>query len=291
MDYTLEQTIFGYFSVKNLPTDDEIKEYYKEKYYQNNLAQYSHSYSEGEYIFFENKAKVAEYIFKKYYNTHNVSLLDVGAGEGFFAKYFLKNNWKVTTLDYSNCGITNHSPLLLETLIQGDVFKSLENLMQQNTSFNLINLSNILEHVTDPILLLKNLKSLLSRESLIRISVPNDYSDFQNFLLENKQTTNTWFCPPEHLHYFTFNSLSNLLEYLNYEIVLKIAEFPVELFLSNELSNYANNRENGKFAHASRVEVDNFLFNEGMEKYLNYYKSSAEIGIGRQVVIFAKVKE
>jgi len=284
------RTIHGYYSVKKLPTQEELERHYKQKYYQNESIQYSHSYSDDEVKYFDNKAELAHYIYTSSFNRDRKSLLDVGAGEGFFANYFLEKDWNVTTLDYSSFGIKKHNIKLIDTLIQGDVFKSLDTLISKKNEYEFINLSNILEHVLDPVSLLINLKSLLSNESLLRISVPNDYSCFQEFLLSKDYSHNTWLCPPEHLHYFTFESLSNLLKSIGYEIVITMGEFPIELYLSNQSSNYVKNKNIGKLAHKSRIEVDNFLFERGIEKYINFYKSSADIGLSRQVIVYAKAR-
>lgn len=290
MKNELIKTKNGYFSMKDLPTQAELEKHYSEQYYQDESVQYSHGYSEDEFKYFNNTAAVAYHIYSKSFNTTNNNLLEVGAGEGFFANYFLKKTWNVTTLDYSEYGIKKHNPKLLNTLRKGDIFLSLSELVLEKEKYDFINLSNVLEHVINPVDLLEKFKLLLSNESLLRISVPNDYSNFQQFLLDNNYTSNTWLCPPEHLHYFTFNSLTNLLESLGYEVELCMGQFPIELYLSNESSNYVKNKENGKFAHKSRIEVDNFLFENGIEKYINYYKASADIGLSRQVVIYAKLK-
>lgn len=282
---------YGFYSVKKMPTKEELSAHYSEKYYQEESVQYSHQYSDDELKHFQYIADVARHVYSYSYDSKNKSFLDVGSGEGFFASNFYENNWNVTTMDYSDYGIATHNPHLKDTLMQGDVFNSLDNCVTSGKKYNFINLSNILEHVLNPISLLQTLKSLLSDESLLRISVPNDYSDFQMFLMDKGYTSETWLCPPDHLHYFTFNSLSNLLLSLEYDIVLSMGEFPIELFLSNESSNYTKDRSVGKYAHKSRIEVDNFLFEQGIEKYINYYKASADIGMSRQVVIYAKVKE
>ncbi len=282
---------YGYFSVKNLPTQQELQVHYSQKYYQEEGIQYSHQYSVDELKRFQYTADVARYICNTFLKNNAQSFLDVGAGEGFFASNFFQNKWNVTTMDYSDFGMKTHNPELIDTLLQGDIFQSLENCVKLDRKFDFINLSNVLEHVIDPVELLQTFKLLLSENSLLRISVPNDYSDFQQFLLDKNYTTNTWLCPPDHLHYFTFESLSNLLLSVGYEIVLSMGEFPIEIYLSNDSSNYVKNREVGKLAHKSRIEVDNFLFEQGIEKYINFYKASAEIGLSRQVVIYAKVKE
>ncbi len=276
---------YGYCSVKNLPSQKELEEYYSNKYYQQNAAAHSHEYSKDEVRFFETKAKVAYHLVSK---TKTKTLLDVGAGEGYFANYFHKKKWSVTTLDYSDYGIKTHNPDIKHTLIKNDIFDSVKKVIADKKRYSLVNLSNVLEHVIDPVSLLEDLKSLLDEDSLLRISVPNDFSKYQEFLLENKDTTITWVTIPDHLHYFTFDSLQKLLEACGYEVSYKLGEFPIEIFLANDSSNYAKDRSLGKNAHKARVKVDNFLFEQGIEKYIEYYQSSANIGMSRQVVIYAK---
>jgi len=281
----LIQSKYGYYSVKDLPTVEELEDFYANKYYQDNTASHLHKYNSEELVFFENKAKVAEYILK---NLKDKSLLDVGAGEGFFAKYFFDKQWNVTTFDYSDYGISTHNPEIKHTIVKNDIFQSIKNSIEESQRYGLINLSNVLEHVIDPVALLKDLKLLLNERSFLRISVPNDFSAFQEFLLNEGDTTTTWVKTPDHLHYFTFASLKKLLEASGYQIYESIGEFPIEIFLSNEVSNYSKKREVGKSAHNARVKTDNFLFTQGLKEYVDYYKASANIGFSRQVVIYAK---
>jgi 2-polyprenyl-3-methyl-5-hydroxy-6-metoxy-1,4-benzoquinol methylase len=283
----LTKSVYGYFSANSLPTNQELEEYYADKYYQKDSKSHSHTYTDEELLFFDNKAKVAHYITS---HSNNKRLLDVGSGEGFFASHFYKKDYNVTTLDYSDYGILTHNPHLLDSIIKGDIFLSIGKLIRENKKYDLINLSNVLEHVIDPVELLKNLKSLLTPNSTLRISVPNDFSSYQDFLLKENHTTQTWISIPDHLHYFTFISLKCLLEDIGYEVTLSLGEFPIEIYLANESSNYTKNKTLGKHAHDARVTTDNFLFSQGIEKYINYYQASASIGFSRQVVIYAKPK-
>lgn len=282
---------YGYLSVKEMPTSEELLEFYKNKYFQQNKSVYEHKYSDDELEYINNKSKISEYVLSLLNKQNTKKILDVGAGEGYLSKYFFDKQHDVTCLDFSDYGINNHNPSIKDLLIQGDVLDLIDNLLNEKNKYDFINLSNVLEHVVDPINLLTKLHTLLNEDSLLKISVPNDFSTLQSFLLEKNYTKNTWFCPPEHLHYFTFESLSNLLKVLNYDIFLSMGEFPIELYLINESSNYTNNNIKGKSAHKARVEADNFLFTQGLEKYIDFYKSCANIGLSRQVVIYARKKK
>ena len=290
MKNNLIKTKYGYLSIEKLPSEKELEVFYSKKYFQEENGLYHQKYTKDELEYFSNISEIAYFIYQQKYKKRVNKLLDVGAGEGFFSKLFFDKNTSITTLDYSSYGMKQQNPHILNFFKEGNVFELLDTLSLEGKSYDFINLSNVLEHVLDPIELLNKLKLLFTKESLLRISVPNDYSEFQKFLLNKGYTKNTWLCPPSHLHYFTFNSLINLLESLNYEIIIKIGEFPIEIFLSNLSSNYYQNSENGKYAHQSRIEIDNFLFKEGIENYINYYKACADIGFSRQVVIFARYK-
>lgn len=285
INYRLEKTKWGFYSVVPLPSSEELEKHYEKKYYQNEHGSYQHWYSTEESTYFENEAKVTEYIFNKYIDTSSGKLLDIGAGEGFFANYFFEKKWEVVTCDYSDSGMKHHNPSLLNTLVKGDIFSTLEN--YKNKNYDIINLKNILEHVLDPVALLNLIRPLLKRNSLLRIVVPNDYSTFQEMLFERGMTENTWFSPPEHLHYFTFKSLVDLLSSLGYKVRTLMADFAIELFLLNKHSNYSKNKETGKAAHLARVIADNYIFNQGVGGYVKYYSACAEVNWGRQVIAYA----
>jgi len=286
MQYKVNKTGLGYYSVSPLPSTEELERHYKEKYYQNEHSIYSRSYTDDEIKYFENRAKITEYIFKKDSNNSKGRLFDAGAGEGFFAKYFYENGWDVVTCDFSKYGMEKHNPSLLPTLIQGEIFNILEKQIANKKSYDLINLDSLLEHVIDPAKLLRDLQKLLKKDSLLRIAVPNDYSVFQAMLLRRNLTHITWFAPPEHLHHFNFESIVKLSETLGYSIKIMMSSFPIELYLLNEHSNYAKNRSVGKQAHFSRVIADNFLFEQGIERYIAFYSACASANLGREAIVY-----
>jgi 2-polyprenyl-3-methyl-5-hydroxy-6-metoxy-1,4-benzoquinol methylase len=197
----------------------------------------------------------------------------------------------VTTCDYSSYGIKQQNPELLGTFEKGSLIDSIEECVDREECFSFINLQNVLEHVINPEALLIRLKEIVSSNGLIRIQVPNDYSSFQKLLLEKGQTKETWFAPPEHLHYFTIESLKKLAKKLGYSICQTMTDFPIELFLLNESSNYTKDRSVGKYAYQSKVQVNNFISSKGCEQAVNFFSSCAEVDLGRNIILYISADE
>lgn len=288
--YTLiKNEKYGYTEVFPKPSKEQLNHFYENKYYQElKSSSYATIYTNDELEWFNGSSIITDYIWKNFSNSSVGKLCDIGCGEGFFSSWFFKNKWTVRTVDYSDFGIKKQNPFLLETFCKDDVYNFIQR--ETNESYDLINLSNVLEHVLDPIKLLNDVKKLMGKKSLLRICVPNDYSPFQEFLLSNKMTSETWVVPPEHLTYFNIESLSKLVLDLGFTIETAMASFPIEFYLANGSSNYWIDRSLGKQAHIARVKIDNFLLKQGFERYLNYYKSAADIGVGRDITIFLSYK-
>lgn len=210
----------GFFSVCPLPSKKELNEFYEKLYYQNNTGQYSKQYTNDEITFFQNDCRILERIYKKtFQDIIRRTCLDIGCGEGFQANNFSEKGWGITCCDYAEFGLHQHNPHLIPNLIKGDLEVSLRNLMKVKDSYSIILLKNVLEHVLSPENIINKIKTLMDENTILFIDVPNDYSAFQEYLIDNSYTENTWFCPPQHLHYFQFKSLKNFLEAQGLEIV------------------------------------------------------------------------
>jgi hypothetical protein len=119
--------------------------------------------------------------------------------------------------------------------------------------------------------------------------VPNDFSSFQDLLVELGCTEETWVSPPEHLSYFNTASLKALIENQGFELVSLQADFPIEQFLVNEHSNYWKNRELGKGAHRTRVIVTNYLANKDLDRLIDYQEAAADLEFGRVITAYIRV--
>lgn len=288
MKFNICKNKHGFFSVTPMPSAEYLEDFYKKTYYQEGMQEYCENYTSDELDYFSNESIVAEYIYKTHSSSPLRNLLDVGCGEGYFAKYFFENNYGVVLLDYSSYGLRTHNPELLDYFIEGNIYANLDNKLYVK-KFDFINIKNVIEHVIDPYLLLSKAMENVADNSIIRIEVPNDYSTFQSMLLEKKLSENTWFKPPEHLHYFNFTSMKNFLSDLGYEVKVIMSDFPIELFLLNKHSNYVANKNFGKQAHYARAIANNYLMSKGPEKYVNFFQACAELDFGRQIIVYCNV--
>ena len=202
-------------------------------------------------------------------------------------RHYHDKNWSIDGVDFSEYGITSLNPDLLSFFEKGDISSIIETKIENFEKFDVIWLGNVLEHVIDPTHLLKRLKLLLNIKGVIVITVPNDGSSYQDLLL-NKNYVNRdfWVTPPEHLSYFSYDSLMNIARYTGYDCLDLIADFPIDFFLLHSGSNYVNNPKLGKGAHKARVEMENFISKAPFKIINSFYKNLAQLGLGRTLTIF-----
>jgi len=287
-DYRPVRNELGFYSVEPMPTNDERREFYEKKYYQEGYGCYRTEYDEEELAYIFSQPKVARHLMKELTGLETGRVLDAGCGQGFFAAFFAENGWDVAATDFSHHGIETHNPQLEDVFLKGDLLRVLDELQEKGERFDLVNLHGVLEHLVDPGGILGLAQGVLQDGGVLRVAVPNDYSDFQRMLLERGVTDESWFVPPEHLHYFSFDSLKALVDASGFKTRRVLGDFPIELFLLNEHSNYNADRSKGKAAHRARIAAENYLLEMGLDKYVAYYEAAAKASLGRQAIVFAQ---
>lgn len=287
-DYSLEKHSLGFLQVNPIPSIESLNEYYAQKYYQNpTVATYSLSYSEEELRLQKLACQITNHLFEIQFPKSQKSLYDIGCGEGFFMNGLMDLGWKVYGVDYSSAGIEKHNPEVVTNVNIGDAMVDIDQCIVNQRKFNLINLGNVLEHVVDPIILLEKIHQLLLPEGILRIVVPNDNSELQALLNLKGFASNEWVHPPDHLSYFNFDNLPNVLNATGFQVVKMLGDFPIELFLTNEDSNYLQIKSRGKSAHQSRVMISNLIADKGIERYIQWSEGLAAAGIGRTCIAFS----
>lgn len=283
---------YGFYEVVNKPTELELKEYYSKKYYQEGKGTYQKSYSEDELKYFQNKISQKVFVLEREFSPASLakkSLLDIGSGEGWVLHYFKKKGWRVTGIDFSDHGCRSFNPDCLVDMMIGDIYESIHIIKRKATSYSVIWLDNVLEHVTNTFGLLSDCREMIDKEGALVIEVPNDYSPLQQYLLQrNYVNSEFWVALPDHLSYFNKNGLLNLAREAGWESVFVMADFPIDFSLVNPDTNYVNEKVKGKNCNRSRVEIDNLMHSISVEKTVAYYRALADLGLGRQIIAFFK---
>ena len=289
----LIRTKYGFYHYLPLPTEEELRQYYADKYYQHGVGSYSISYCEEEIEYFKLKARL---IYKKVSMLMDMkkkrSFIDIGCGEGWVLNEFEKRGNTVLGVDFSRYGVEKFHPHLLSFFEQGNIYDLLENMIEKGSRFDILMLANVIEHVIDPETLLQKIKGIMFPESLLIIIAPNDFSRLQELLIEKKKISRKfWLAYPDHLSYFNRESMGNFLSAQEFELKAVVAENPVDLNLLNDNSNYIEDPEKGKATHMFRVLADNFLADNDTDKLLQIYEILGSMGIGRDLNYYCSMSK
>lgn len=185
-------------------------------------------------------------IIKKY--KKKGKLLDFGCGTGWFLEGASKF--------YESYGV-EYSDSIREWLskkLNITSFKTLASIKKEK--FDIITVFDVIEHVPDPLFLLKNLKKKLKKNGIMLIYTPNINSLGFNFL----GIKNNLLCPPNHLFYFNKHSFNFLCKKIN----LKIIETQYRGLDIGDI--YAFLNENGDSSTAKFLNKNSTKFQELIDK-------------------------
>jgi 2-polyprenyl-3-methyl-5-hydroxy-6-metoxy-1,4-benzoquinol methylase len=284
-----------FIHIHPIPSEKEVSTLYKKKYYTKIKPQYIKKYEqEIDYwnLIFDEKLDYLETKIKR----KTKSILDIGSGSGFFLKRAKEKGWTVNGVE-PNLVAANYSEKIGVHVIN-DFFQNVD--FENKKKFNAINLLGVLEHISDPTELLKRCHRLLKSKGIIVVDIPNDYNPLQKIVQDSlkkeeywltlltKSRNYHWASEMDHLNYFNFKSLSNLLKRLKFKIIYQQSTFPIELFLLMG-DDYLKSEKIGKKIHQKRMNLEKRLLNQKnqhLKKEL--YERFAEIGIGRNAIIYAQ---
>lgn len=288
-DFIMIKQSEGFISATPLPTKEALHEFYADFYYQApQSSSYQISYDDIELSYKRLKCDTLLYVFKEH-GIMDGAFLDIGAGEGFLINAADQNGFSVTGIDFSSFGVEKFFPVLKKRLITGDIYESIDRLKSEGKLFMACSAINVLEHVIDPDLFLSKIIGVLNPKGLLAITVPNDFSALHKLLLEKSLIDREfWFGPPHHLHYFNTRNLPGFCASRGYTLVDAFSDFPIDFFLLHPGSNYVMDSKKGPSAHQARLMYDLMIAQEGMDKYINFYRSMFQVGLGRNITIMLR---
>ena len=275
----------GFRHIVPIPTEEELEKTYRHDYYTQEKPLYLERYSED--IDWWNMTYTERYeTLEQHLPPGRRRMLDIGSGPGLFLLNGQNRGWQVKGIEPSLQAIEHSWGMGLD-VAQG--YFSEETASGLGT-FDAINMSLVLEHIPDPAALLTLAHGQLDAGGLLCVVVPNDFNPFQLVARDHLDFKPWWVAPPHHINYFNFNSLQKLMERCGFEVVQKETTFPIDMFLLMG-DNYIGNDELGRACHGRRKALELNLTNAGMGAVKkSLFQHLASIGIGREVILFARKK-
>lgn len=286
---------FGYFHLKPIPTEEYISKFYKEQYYKltsdsrlkrllNDKKNQTEADAEIKWLHSTYFCDICYMVKKHCIHNDNIKCLDIGCGTGDLVKYMGDSGLDTIGIEPSLDAFSKAKEKKIK------VYNSeLKSFVQKGNKmkFNFVNLSNVLEHTRDPLKVIELCKEMLADNGIIRIQVPNDFNQFQKSAVKNLNLDKWWVSIPDHINYFNMESLIKILEFYEFDVIEKTVDFPMEVFLLMG-ENYINDNSLGKKCHEKRKLFENSISAEMRRKL---YNSLANAGIGRNLIVYARVKK
>ena len=212
-------------------------------------------------------------------------LLEIGSGPGFLLNVARKRGWDVLGFEPSGQA-WRYSSEVLDLPVRNEFFS--EETARNIGKFDVIYLALVLEHVPDPLNLMRVVKSCLQPGGAICVSVPNDFSiiqrNYENFLEGGRRY---WLAPPHHINYFSHESLKQTLTACGFTSVYMDSSFPLD-FARLMGFDYTKDAALGSKCHALRMNFEKCLDEYGFSEFLaELYALCAKHGIGREAIIYA----
>lgn len=208
-----------------------------------------------------------------------VYILDFGAGCGRFTNYITVPRWSGWTA-------WGYEPDEAAIALAEDPFALYSKHPKEwGIRFEAAHCSLVLEHVLDPLMVLREIHDLLLPGGVACIVVPNEFNPLQVRLYEYGYSP----LHLTHVNYFTLGSLEVLVKRAGFEVVRRSVTFPIEWFALHGL-NYVRHWRAGRVAHLLRMVFEGVLLKWAPERRRALCDGWAARGIGREIELWVRKK-
>jgi len=139
-------------------------------------------------------------------------VLDVGCSDGSFLDVFDENLWERHGIDLTSDALTVAKKKGIKTH-QGKIWET-----DVGDGFDLVMMRGVVEHLRDTIISLKKCSEILKPGGILFITASPAGNSFAFDVYRHKWKL---FTPYEHIHFFTVNLLSRILEDLNVKLLAR----------------------------------------------------------------------
>jgi len=143
--------------------------------------------------------------------TSGGKMLDLGCSIGLFLKIAKGRGWDTLGIELNERAIRHAREEFGLNIID----KKLEHSNIEDESFDVVTILGVLEHVSDPAGLLREINRVLKKNGILMILVPNVNSLAAKIMHEKTAT----FDGKNHLFYFSIDTLSKLVHKSGYEVL------------------------------------------------------------------------
>lgn len=201
----------GLVSTLPIPDKKTIVKHYRNNFNSGNYFS-AREYSDYYMWIYNNFVEIILSELKKHgiKSIKNFKVLDIGCFTGDFLSILKKKGAKVYGLELQSEAVE----IARKKLKTKNIFSSPKDFKGPKGSFDLITLQGLIEHVEDPLELIKFCSSQIKKGGFIMIQTPNAGSLFSRLLKRY------WppYAPVEHIHFFDRKGLSSLLKTEGFEV-------------------------------------------------------------------------
>ena len=218
------------------------------------------------------------------------NVFDIGCGFGGFVWAMQQNGMQAWGNELNPDWVKNANSYCNGSLFFGQ-FNEVQSLIKEKYDF--IFISHTLEHLPDPVAVLRQAKSYLAENGLIYVNVPNSRSN--RFRKKGRRSGIDYGNFPMHLNFFTPSSMSYLANESGFKLV-QLRTRPLDelepLTHSDDIERFDDLYLGGElFALLAHNSNDTFLVDSNIEKKIrNSSKSIPDLYMNSHLNIVKKIK-
>lgn len=185
----------GVIFFQPLPSRAELELFYSASYYD-----FERHKNEGKGMAFARK-------YLRYKKTGK--FLDIGCATGFFINGIRQNtDWEVYGVDFGKAAVNFAKETLKLNAFQGDVTE----LNFPSDYFDFIHINNVLEHVLNPVGVLKECRRMVKTDGIMYLSVPNGFVDSRDLIAFYRSEKQPARSKSGHIFFFPARTMLKILE-------------------------------------------------------------------------------